>query len=117
MLYLGTLDGLTQDIPTNWILICIWLMFSYLIEVCGFWLEEKHTHIQYMVKLVQFGCIVFEQKNYHMILAQFCPTNYSELQVFFDYYQVLVWLAKQTFTYKNGNPMVYNQSNDNLGFN
>ena len=44
MLYLGTLDGLTQDIPTNWILICIWLMFSYLIEVCGFWLEKKHTH-------------------------------------------------------------------------
>ena len=44
MLYLGTLDDLTQDIPTNWILICIWLMFSYLIEVCGFWLEKKHTH-------------------------------------------------------------------------
>ena len=95
MLYLGTLDGLTQDIPTNWILICIWLMFSYLIEVCGFWLEKKHTHtIHGKVGTVWLHFLCAKKlslmENFVMILAQFCPTNYSELQGFFDYYQVLV---------------------------
>ena len=80
MLYLGTLDGLTQDIPTNWILICIWLMFSYLIEVCGFWLEKKHTHtIHGKVGTVWLHCFCAKifpiMGNYainHMILFQFC---------------------------------------------
>jgi hypothetical protein len=49
---------ITQDIPTNWILICIWLMFSYLIEVCGFWLEKKHTHtIHGKVSTVWLHCL------------------------------------------------------------
>ena len=83
--------------------------------------KETHTHtIHGKIGTVWLHFLCAKKlslmENFVMILAQFCPTNYSELQGFFDYYQV-VWLAKQTFTYTNGNPMVYNQSNDNLGFN